>query len=162
MYAGVGMGRWAVQGVPRSPGRAAPLGGVGGAPGPRLRFGPGGSQGVGCVSQAHSLPAEQKEQAAAAPSLRLTQRKRTATASLVTSLREEGRRGGGGAGEQGSGGGGGWVLLLGRLVSWAVQPAAWAGVALLALCPQCGRSNVRWFLFRRFLVFRVILHCYLM
>lgn len=94
MYAGVGMGRWAVQGVPRSPGRAAPLGGVGGAPGPRLRFGPGGSQGVGCVSQAHSLPAEQKEQAAAAPSLRLTQRKRTATASLVTSLREEGRRGG--------------------------------------------------------------------
>lgn len=113
MYAGVGMGRWAVQGVPRSPGRAAPLGGVGGAPGPRLRFGPGGSQGVGCVSQAHSLPAEQKEQAAAAPSLRLTQRKRTATASLVTSLREEGRRGGGGLASKGAGVGGVGCCSLG-------------------------------------------------
>lgn len=97
----------------RSPGRAVPLGGVGGARGPRLRFGPGGSRGVGCVSQAHALPAEQKEQAAAAPSLRLTQRKRTATASLVTSLREEGRRGAGERGSRGAGVGccslGGWA-----------------------------------------------------
>ena len=123
----------------QSPRRAAPLGVVGGAPGPRLRFGPGGSQGLDCVSQAHALPAEQKEQAAA-PSLRLTQRKRTATASLVPSLREEGRLG---AGEQGSGGEGGWALLFGRPGSRAhglsSQPRGWAWLSSRCVPSVAGR-----------------------